>query len=224
MRINTCKQLILPFLFVTGLLQVSTALATEFQVAQLAAELTRASNQLAAGLGSARGYSSVRFSAERLSREAGELVDAIRRDRSRSYISAEFSDIGRHYLALEDAFLRANGGNHAPGLNRQVSLISNLYASLDATFRFTHRAVPPYYYPVPVPPRRGHDVPRVPETGETGRQDRRDYGRIRARRVLEFNHDSPVLQRQYRRETEQDRVQRIMESRHGSGRSFEFRP
>ena len=200
-----------------ALLLSGTALATEFQVAQLARELTRASDQFAADLGSARGYNGVRFSAERLGREAGELAEAIRRNRSRSHVSAEFNDVVRHYRALEEAFLRANGGDHDRGLYRQVSLISNLYSSLDAEYRFTQQAQPPYYYPAPATPRRGYGLPRIPEDAGEERPDRRDYGRIRALRVLEFDQASPVLQRQLRRDAEQEQVRRVLERRHGDG-------
>ena len=60
--------------------------ANSLGLAQLAQQLDQASSGFAAELGSARGYASVRFAAERLGREAAELLDAIRRDRSRSHI------------------------------------------------------------------------------------------------------------------------------------------
>ncbi|MEX2469358.1 MAG: hypothetical protein WD396_06365 [Pseudohongiellaceae bacterium] len=205
--------LVLPL---AGLLLAGVATATDFQVAQLARELTRASNQFAAELGSARGYNGVRFSAERLGREAGELVDAIYRGRSRSHVSAEFNDVARQYRALEEAFLRAKGGDHERGLYQRVSLISNLYSNLDAEFRYTHQARQPYYYPAPAIPRHRQRVPAQPTEGDNERPDRRDYGSIRARRVLEFDQGSAVLQRQLRQEVEQSRVRRAIERRHGA--------
>lgn len=207
---NLYRFLILPL---AGMLLVGAATATEFQVAQLATELTRASKQFAAELGSARGYNGVRFSAGRLGREAGELVDAIKRDRSRSHVSAEFNDVARQYRALEEAFLRANGGDHERGLYQHVSLISTLYSNLEAEFRFTHQARQPFYYPAPDIHRPRHRVPALPAGSDNERPDRRDYGSIRARRLLEFDHGSAVLQRQLRQGVEQNRVRRTIERR-----------
>ena len=179
--------------------------ATEFELARIAAQLNQLSSQLAHQLRYTNGYGNVRLSAERLAREAVQLVNAIRRNRSNSYIRSEFKDISRRYHNLEDDFLRANRSNHDPGLFQAVGFISNLYSNLSDEFYYTNHLEPPppvYYYNAPivsrhvVPPAIGGRGDADRQQQASGKRDRRDYGRISASRSLDFDHRSAVLDRQ----------------------------
>lgn len=183
-------------------------------LAQLAQQLDQASSGFAADLGSARGYASVRFAAERLGREAAELLDAIRRDRSRSYISAEFNDVGRHYRSLEQAWLRASAGRYDQAVTFHVNRISHLFSSLRSEFHYVQHGVSPYLLPPPPVHRPVLIRPDQPGQAHSQRRDRRDYGQIRARRVLEFDQRSSVLDRQRRQQLQQQEIERRLRRRH----------
>lgn len=196
-----------PLILVTLLLFTPVAHATNFDVSHLAAELNRVSAELARDLRNTRGYSSVRFSADRLSREAGQLVAAISRNRSLSFQRSQFRNVVRRYRELEEAFLRSNR-QHDRYVYNQVGVISNLFSGLNSEFFYTNyvEPAPQYYYTPPVNrripggigrPSLGGFSNQVPQPAQ--RIDRRDYGRTR---VLvpgnNFSHRSPVLERQQR--------------------------
>ncbi|MDA1369751.1 MAG: hypothetical protein O2971_03185 [Proteobacteria bacterium] len=195
--------------------------ATEFELARIAAQLNQLSSQLAHQLRYTNGYGNVRLSAERLAREAAKLVNAIRRNRSNSYIRSEFKDISRRYHNLEDDFLRANRSNHDPRLFQDLGFISNLYSNLSDEFYYTnHLEQPPpvYYYNVPivsgraVPPAlrgQGNAHPGRQQQHANGKRDRRDYGRISASRSLDFDHRSAVLDRQVSNDANSRRLNNV---------------
>lgn len=108
------------------------AFATQFELSRLATELNAASSHLAQQLRGG-GYYSVRFSAERLSRASADLVNAIRRNRSPSFLRSEFRDVARHYQEMERAFLRINREHHR-NVYHTVGTISNLFAGLNSEF------------------------------------------------------------------------------------------
>ncbi len=137
------------------------ASATQFEVSRLAAELNEVSAELANKLKYDRNYGSVRFSASRLSRAAADLVSAIRRNRSSSFLRSEFQDVARHYRELEEAFLRVNR-EHDRFVYSQVGLISNLFSGLNTEFYYTNYVEPApqvFLYTPPVVTR--HRLPPV---------------------------------------------------------------
>ena len=119
----------------------AAASATQIEVSRLATELNQVSSALATELKNSRGYGSVRFSADRLSRAAADLVRAIRRNRSGSFLRSEFQDVARHYRELEEAFLRS-GREHNLYVYSQVGLISNLFSGLNSEFYYTNYVEP----------------------------------------------------------------------------------
>jgi len=123
---------------VIGLSQPASA--TEYEISRLAAELNAASSHLAQQLRGG-GYHSVRFSAERLSRASADLVNAIRRNRSPSFLRSEFRDVARHYQEMERAFLRINR-EHDRNVNHTVGTISNLFTGLNSEFYHAGYAQP----------------------------------------------------------------------------------
>ncbi len=197
------------------------ASATNFDVSHLATELNRVSNELANQLRNARGYSSVRFSANQLSREAAELVKAIGRGRSLSVQQSEFRDVARRYRELEAAFLRASR-KHNRAVYNQVGIISNIFSNLNSEFYYSNYVQPvpqPFYYvpPVvtrsrPLSPYRGRSIGRGTGArsvdgfgGQQGitRNTRPGY---RPNTVSipynNFGHRSAVLERQQRQQSQ----------------------
>lgn len=184
--------------------------ATNFDVSHLAAELNRVSAELARDLRNTRGYSSVRFSADRLSKEAAQLVRAISRNRSMSYQRSQFQNVVRRYRELEEAFLRSNR-EHDRYVYNQVGVISNLFSGLNSEFFYTNYVEPApqrYYYTPPVY-RRGPSIysgrsidglgTPLPNNNQPSR--RRSSGTLRALvPANNFSHRSPVLERQQRNE------------------------
>lgn len=219
MRILPHKALlILGFLIIPSL-----ASATNFDVSHLAAELNRVSAELARDLRNTRGYSSVRFSADRLSREAAQLVRAISRNRSLSYQRSQFQNVVRRYRELEEAFLRANR-EHDRYVYNQVGVISNLFSGLNSEFYYTNyvEPAPQRYYYSPPAFRRGPPVysgravnglgTPVPENKPRGR---RNTGTLRALvpPPSNFSHRSSVLDRQQRNNAQLSRPLGIGSSR-----------
>ena len=132
------------------LLSPVAVFATDLDISRLAHQLNLLSGQLAQDLEYRRGYSSVHQHANRLSREAALLVDAVRRNRSHSYLRSQFNDVSRRYTTLEKAFLRANRGDHNPQLYNDVSLISTLFSDLSTEFYYSSYGDPqPYYSATP---------------------------------------------------------------------------
>lgn len=195
--------------------------ATDFDVSHLASELYRVSGELTDQLRSARGYGSVRFSANQLSREAGELVRAIGRGRSLGVQQAEFKDVARRYRELEAAFLRASP-EHDRVVYNHVGVISNLFASLNSEFYYTNyiQPAPQRYYHVPpvvtrsrpTSPYRGRSIGQgggadsVGGFGARQSQSRNPRPGYRPNTVRipynNFSHRSRVLDRQQRNQSQ----------------------
>ncbi len=214
-----------PLMLVVLLLFTPVAHATDFDVSHLAAELNRVSSDLARDLRNVRGYSSVRFSADRLSKESAQLVQAISRNRSLSYQRSRFQHVVRRYRELEQAFLRSNR-EHDRYVYNQVGVISNLFSGLNSEFFYTNYVEPaPQYFYTPPAFRRfpggvgsrtlggfNQQVPAPPQN--TGR---RSTETIRALiPANNFSHRSPVLERQQRNAAQLSRPLSIGSSGSGS--------
>jgi hypothetical protein len=134
--------------------------ASDFEISRLATQINQASGQLAQELHYLQGYSKVKQHANRLSREAGQLVDAVHRNRSPAYLRSQFRDIGRRYANLETAFLRANRGAHSPQLYAEIGQISYLFSSLSTEMYYnSYQELRPYYYAAPFIIGRRHRNP-----------------------------------------------------------------
>ena len=202
MRVLACNSLI-----VMGFLLIpSLSSATNFDVSHLAAELNRVSAELARDLRNTRGYSSVRFSADRLSREAEQLVRLISRNRSMSSQRSQFQNVVRRYRELEEAFLRSNR-EHNRYVYNQVGVISNLFSGLNSEFFYTNYVEPApqrYYYSPPV--RGGSAIYSGRSVTGLGTPIRQNKPRTRSNRETirallpanNFSHRSSVLERQQR--------------------------
>ena len=94
----------------------STVFATHFELSRLANQIELISDQLADDLRYTRHYGSVRQRAVTLSREASQLVDSLRRNRSNSRIRSQFKDVRRGYERLEQVFFTADRRDHDPNL------------------------------------------------------------------------------------------------------------
>lgn len=165
--------------------------ATEFEISRLATELNAASSHLAQQLKGFGGYHSVRFSADRLSRASADLVNAIRRNRSSSFLRSEFRDVARQYQEMERAFLRINR-EHDRNVYHTVGTISNLFTGLNAEFYHSGYTQPaPDVYIVTPPVVTRYRLPptytdrsrigryRHTPSGQSTQADRRDTGTIR---------------------------------------------
>lgn len=198
-----------------------TAQATAYELSRLASRLNFTSTRLAEDLRNSQGYSSVRFSAQRLGREAEQLVESISRDRSHAYIRSQLDDVRHRYEDLEKAVLRIDGGRHQAWVFEQMDSISALYESLNAEFYYQPRNYPPvrHYYPNPGIIISGQRIlprsyqPRQQHEQEDSRRDRRDYGRITTHRGFDFDHSSPVLERQRRLDNQRHQLQHQTETR-----------
>lgn len=190
------------------LLSPALSTATNFDVSHLAAELNRVSAELARDLRSTRGYSSVRFSADRLSKEAAQLVRAISRNRSMSYQRSQFQNVVRRYRELEEAFLRSNR-EHDRYVYNQVGVISNLFSGLNSEFFYTNYVEPApqrYYYSPPAHRRGvsgygGRSVNGLGTPVQTNNRNNRTRNRETIRALVvpnNFSHRSSVLDRQSR--------------------------
>ncbi len=118
------------------LLMPGTVFATHFELSRLASQIELISGQLAADLRYTRNYGSVRQRAVTLSREASQLVDTLRRNRSNSRVRSQFKDVRRGYEKLEQAFFRADRRDHVPQLYREITLLSNLFGNLSDEFYY----------------------------------------------------------------------------------------
>ena len=81
-----------------------TVFATHYELSHLASQIELVSGQLAADLRYTRNYGSVRQRAVMLNREASQLVDTLRRNRSGSRVRSQFKDVRRGYEKLEQVF------------------------------------------------------------------------------------------------------------------------
>lgn len=169
----------------------STVFATHFELSRIASQVELISGQLAHDLRYTRYYGSVRQRAVNLEREAAQLVDSLRRNRSNSRIRSRFKDVRRGYERLESAFFAADRRDHDPRLYQEINLLSDLFASLSNEFYYAGFGTQNYdrgYYT----PRGGsiiigsrYQSPRYrgsrdyrPRGHERGRQGSRTNGRI----------------------------------------------
>jgi hypothetical protein len=220
------------------LLWPALANATAYELSRLASELNFTSSRFAHDLRGYQGYSSVRFSAQRLSREAEQLVEAISRDRSRSTIRSQLDDVRRRYEDLEKSVLRIDGGRQREFVYQHMDQINALYDSLNAEFYYdphSQHVAPHYYYPRQYEryPRGGvilqyqrllpqsHYSPRQGVNRSTDRPDNSTASRENRRySAHRFDHGSAVLERRQR----QQRELRHWQSRgHGDHRRTETR-
>lgn len=192
--------------------------ANHLDVARLATQLNLASGQLAYELRGSGAFSTIRQRSEHLSREAAELVDAVRRNRNSNQIQSQFRDVSQRFASLEKALLRLNSRDHSPYLFNEFDRLSGIYSSLSAQFHYSgdYGYTQPYVYnppviiyqPVPVP---GYGVPRgfvnPPSPHYPGEQihprdyresERYEYPRRQVQRLPNYDHQSPVLDRQER--------------------------
>jgi hypothetical protein len=124
-------------LLVVAMVSFSAASANEFELSRLAGELRAASAYLAQDLRYSRGFGSVGQRADRLARDATQLVDAIARRRSASYIRSQYKDVSARYSDLEDAFFRASRNYADEQVFNQVSTISGLFDDLSAVYYYS---------------------------------------------------------------------------------------
>jgi len=195
-----------------------TASANHLDISRLATELNLATGQLAYELRGYGAYSNLRQRADRLSREAADLVDAVRRNRNELQVRSQFDSVSMRYANLEQAFLRINRNSFSPYLSNEFDRINSIYSNLSAEFFYQGGNVDPRSFsynsrvqPPPIINRQYESVPDyyyqhnqhgmensvtsyrpVPES----RRDRRDYGRIQVRRMPQYDHRSAVLERQ----------------------------
>ncbi len=120
-----------------ALVSVAGASANEFELSQIARELSIVSNTLARESKYSRGFGSVGQRADRLARDSTQLVDAIARRRSASYIRSQFADVSERYSDLEDAFFRASRNFSDAQVFNQVSLISGLFSNLSGAYYYS---------------------------------------------------------------------------------------
>jgi hypothetical protein len=123
-------------LFAAVLVLPTTLKATQYEVSQLASQLGYATSLLADELRYIRGFGSVRQNADRVAREAEQLIKGIQRSRSNSYIRSQFKDISRSYSDLEAAFFRANRSYYNAYANNEFGHISDLFSQLNDTFYY----------------------------------------------------------------------------------------
>ena len=117
-------------------LSPSTAFATHFELSRLANQIEWISGQLADDLRYTRHYRSVLQRVVTLRREASQLADSLRRDRSNSRIRSHFKDVRRSYERLEQAFFAADRRDHDPSLYNEINLLSNVFTSLSDEFNY----------------------------------------------------------------------------------------
>jgi len=194
------------------------ASADHQDISRLATELNLAAGQLAYGLRANGGYSNLRRRADHLSREAADLIDAVRRNRNESRVNSQFNEVSKRYSDLEQAFLRANRSRFSPYLANEFDRINGIYTNLNAEFYYQDNYVNPRSYSytsrvqiVPEIDRRYESAvknyypPNQRGLANAGswrqslpevRPDRRDYGRMQVLRMPQYDHRSPVLERQ----------------------------
>jgi len=193
------------------------ASASHLDVSRLATELNLAAGQMAYDLRGSGAYSNLRQRADRLSREAADLIDAVRRNRSDSRVRSQFDDVSRRYASLEQAFLRLQGKQYDPYLATAFDHINGIYTRLSAEFYYDAVVINPrtFVYAPPVvirhyspepdhrfqrgfvnPQRYQRESENRQEWRDYGRSGRLDYGRRQVQRLPDYDHRSPVLERQ----------------------------
>ena len=192
--------------------------ANHLDVARLATQLNLVSGQLAHELRGSGAYSTIRQRSEQLSREAAELVDSVRRNRNGVHIQSQFRDVSQRFLSLEKALLRLNSRDYSPYLANEFDRLSGIYGSLSEQFHYSgdYGYTQPYVYNPPViiyqqVPVPGFDIPRgfvsppstyYPDEPRHPRDYREsdlyEYPRRQVQRLPNYDHHSPVLDRQQR--------------------------
>jgi hypothetical protein len=114
----------------------STAFATHFELSRLANQIELISGQLADDLRYTHHYGSVLQRAVILRREASQLADSLKRNRSNSRMRSHFKDVRRGYERLEQAFFAADRRDHDPSLYSEINLLSNVFTSLSDEFYY----------------------------------------------------------------------------------------
>jgi len=208
------------YLTLSMLLALPTAAsATAYELSRVATELAHVSQQMARELRGGSGYASIRFSANRLSQEAEQLLEAISRGRNPSHVRRQVDDVRRRYLELEEAVLRLDRAAQSDLLISRMDRVSSLYESINAEFYYTERQFPPRYQALPQPvivlpqsgfsqyPRQHYPQQSIQQRpgqtrGDTGqaRINRFDYGRITTSRQPAYPHRSRVQERQSRQQ------------------------
>ena len=214
-RISRLLQVWLLGMFLLAPFAVS---ANHLDISRLATELNLATGQLAYELRGYGAYSNLRQRADRLSREAADLVDAVRRNRNESQVRSQFNDVSKRYANLEQAFLRINRTSFSPYLTNEFDRINGIFTNLSAEFFYQggninprsfsyaspsynqpvinrrYESAPDYYYQHN---QRGLDNSGTSyQSAPATRRDRRDYGRIQVQRMPQYDHRSAVLERQ----------------------------
>ena len=108
----------------------NSASATHFELTRLATQVELISGQIAHDLRYTRHYGPVRQRAVTLAREASQLVDTLRRNRSDSRVRSQFKDVRRGYERLEQAFFAADRRSHEPAVYRDISVLSDVFTNL----------------------------------------------------------------------------------------------
>lgn len=152
-----------------------SAFATHFELSRLASQVELISGQIAHDLRYSRHYGPVRQRAVTLAREASQLVDTLRRNRSDSRVRSRFKDVRRSYERLEQAFFAADRRSHDPAVYRDVSLLSDLFTNLSDEYYYAGYGAQNYGAPTVV--RRGSII-----VGTRSYGDRSYYGNSRGPR------------------------------------------
>lgn len=145
--------LVLAVILATFFASAASANTTRYEISRLASELCVAAEQLSYELKRYNGMGNTARQASRLSREAGQLVDSLTRNRSDSTIRSRFSDVARQYRRLEEAYLRASRNIRHGVVIGGFSRVSDLFIGLDyalsynRAYRVPHRR---YYSPQPL--------------------------------------------------------------------------
>lgn len=200
-------------LLFSALVSFATASANEFELSRIANEISMASSYLAQDLKYSRGFGSVGQRADRLARDSAQLVDAIARRRSPSYIRSQYADVSGRYGDLEEAFFRASRNYSNEQVYDQVNVISVLFSDLSSVYYYSPiytSRTPVVTFVNPVIVQRQTFLPNV-SSDHNGRLDTRrdrnsDPSEYRSSRDRNAVHQGAVVERL-----------RWVEERHASG-------
>lgn len=213
--------LALALILCSFLASAASAAPTRYELARTASQLCVAAEYLAEDLRRARGFNSARHHADRLSRDAGRLVDAINRNRSNSIVRSRFNEVAREYRQLETAFLRASRNYRHGFAGGGLGPVSDLFTDLNYAFNGSYYRGSPRHTSTRNYNRNGFGnrssiapFQQLQRQNQRGRsygygnrqsqrviqrnQNRNDRDRQRGRDVNRYEHSSPVLQRQQR--------------------------
>jgi hypothetical protein len=115
------------------------ASASQWDIQQLADELEHASNNLYRSAKAVRGFSSVGHNANRLSNKAEQLAKSIGRNRTSAYVRTRFNDVSRYYQRVENAFLSARRSYGTHYVDESFDYVADLFASLNYEFNGDYR-------------------------------------------------------------------------------------